>query len=54
MKTTHRDIEKLMPVATMMPTTAAASRCWAKKVRRMGSQRLSVMLTAIPSALPSV
>ena len=30
MKTTQRDIEKLMPVATMIPTTAAASRCRAK------------------------
>ncbi len=26
-KTIHRDIEKLIPVAATIPTTAAASRC---------------------------
>ena len=52
MKTTHRDIEKLMPVATTIPTTAAVSLWWAKNPRRIGSHRLSVMLTAMPRAFP--
>jgi len=52
MKTTQRDIEKLMPVATIIPTTAAASLCRAKKPKYCGKKSLSERLTAIPSALP--
>ena len=35
-KTIQRDIEKLIPVAMTMPTTAAASRCRSKNPTRNG------------------
>src|SRR4029077_15811604 len=46
-----RDIEKLNPVATTIPTTAAASRCRAKNPIRIGRYSRRVKLSATARAL---
>ena len=47
-KTTQHDIEKLIPVAATIPTTAAASLCRLKKARWRGRISPRVKFTRSP------